>query len=58
LGQIENQTGIGYSSLIDAMHQLSKKLKDVPNALIEAYRASEVKHADETGWFKRGEQLI
>jgi len=50
LGQIEKQTGIGYSSLIDAMHQLSKRLKDVPNALIAAYRASEVKHADETGW--------
>jgi len=50
LGQIEKQTGIGYSSLIDAMHQLSKRLKNVPNALIEAYRASEVKHADETGW--------
>jgi transposase len=50
LGQIEKQTGIGYSSLIDAMHQLSKRLKDVPNALIEAYRGSLVKHADETGW--------
>jgi transposase len=50
LGQIEKQTGIGYSSLIDAMHQLSKRLKGVPNALIAAYRASEVKHADETGW--------
>jgi transposase len=50
LGQIEKQTGIGYSSLIDAMHQLSKRLKDVPNALIADYRASEVKHADETGW--------
>jgi transposase len=32
------------------MHQLSKRLKDVPNALIEAYRNSPVKHADETGW--------
>jgi len=50
LGQIEKQTGIGYSSLVDAMHQLSKRLKDVPNALIEAYRDSLVKHADETGW--------
>ena len=50
LGQIEKQTGIGYSSLVDAMHQLSKRLKDVPNALIEAYRNSPVKHADETGW--------
>ena len=50
LGQIEKQTGIGYSSLVDAMHQLSKRLKHVPNALIEAYRSSEIKHADETGW--------
>jgi len=50
LGQIEKQTGVGYSSLIDAMHQLSKRLKDVPNALIQVYRGSVVKHADETGW--------
>ena len=50
LGQIERQTGIGYSSLVDAMHQLAKRLRDVPKALIEAYRASGVKHADETGW--------
>jgi len=50
LGQIEKQTGIGYSSLIDAMHQLSKRLRDIPEALIEAYRCSAVKHADETGW--------
>src|SRR4030043_652401 len=54
LGQIEKQTGIGYSSLIDAMHQLSKRLKDVPQALIEAYRQSTVKHADETGWATDG----
>lgn len=50
LGQIEKQTGIGYSSIVDAMHQLSKRLKDVPNALIQTYRDSLVKHADETGW--------
>ncbi|MFB0525806.1 MAG: IS66 family transposase [Phycisphaerae bacterium] len=50
LGQIEKQTGVGYSSLVDAMHQLSKRLKDVPKVLIEAYRQAAVKHADETGW--------
>jgi len=55
LGQIEKQTGIGYSSLVDAMHQLSKRLKDVPKALIEAYRNSPVKHADETGWRTDGD---
>jgi transposase len=50
LGQIEKQTGIGYSSLVDAMHQLAKRLKHVPSALIENYRKAPVKHADETGW--------
>jgi transposase len=50
LGQIEKQTGVGYSSLIDAMHQLAKRLKGVPKTLIGAYRDSPVKHADETGW--------
>jgi len=54
LGQIEKQTGLGYSSLVDAMHQLSKRLKGVPNALIETYRNSPVKHADETGWRTNG----
>ena len=50
LGQVEKQTGVGYSSLVDAMHQLAKRLKDVPKYLIEAYRRAPVKHADETGW--------
>ena len=34
LGQIEKQTGVGYSSLIDAMHQLARRLKNVPESLI------------------------
>lgn len=55
LGQIEKQTGIGYSSLIDAMHKLAGMLKDVPNALIQAYRLALVKHADETGWRRDGQ---
>ncbi len=50
LGQIEKQTGIGYSSLVDAMHQLARRLKNVPESLILAYRQAAVKHADETGW--------
>jgi transposase len=50
LGQIEKQTGIGYSSLVDAMHQLAKRLTDIPKSLIETYRQAPVKHADETGW--------
>jgi hypothetical protein len=55
LGQIEKQTGLGYSSLVDAMHQLSRRLKDVPRALIQAYQQAPVKHADETGWRTDGQ---
>jgi hypothetical protein len=55
LGQIEKQTGIGYSSLVDAMHQLAGILKEVPKSLIEAYRSAAVKHADETGWRTDGQ---
>jgi transposase len=50
LGQLEQQTGIGYGSLVDAMHQLARWLKDVPETLVQAYRKAPVKHADETGW--------
>jgi transposase len=55
LGQIEKQTGIGYSSLVEAMHQLANRLKNVPNVLIQAYRKAPVKHADETGWRTDGQ---
>ena len=44
LGQIEKQTGIGYSSLVDALHQLAGILKDVPKSLIEAYRSAAVNY--------------
>jgi len=54
LGQIEKQTGLGYGSLVDAMHQLARRLKAVPEALREAYRRAPVKHADETGWRNDG----
>jgi len=54
VGQIEKQTGVGYSSLIDALHQLATHMKDVPDALIKAYRLAPVKHADETGWRTNG----
>jgi transposase len=54
LGQIEKQTGVGYSSLVEALHQLSERFKEVPKALIQAYRQASVKHADETGWRTEG----
>jgi len=50
LGQLEKQTGVGYGSLIDAMHQLAGRLKGIPEKLVEEYRSAPVRHADETGW--------
>ena len=55
LGQLERQTGIGCGSLVNAMHQLAGWLQDVPAKLIEEYRPSFVKHADETGWRTDGQ---
>jgi transposase len=55
LGHLERQTGVNVGSLIKAMHQLSRILKDVPDKLIEQYRQAPVKHADETGWRNDGQ---
>jgi transposase len=55
LGQLEQQLGIGYGSLLQAMHGLAKLLEKVPDRLIEAYRRAAVKHADETGWRNDGQ---
>ncbi len=54
LGQLEKQTGIGYGSLVDALHQLARRLKGVPERLLKEYRRAPVKHADETGWRNDG----
>jgi hypothetical protein len=50
LGQLERQMGVGYGSLVDALHQLARRLEPVIPKLIDAYRRSPVRHADETGW--------
>jgi transposase len=50
LGQLERQMGVGYGSLIDALHQLARRLEPVIPKLVQAYRRSPVRHADETGW--------
>ena len=55
LGHLERQTGVNVGSLIKAMHQLGGMLKDVPDKLIEEYRQAAVKHADETGWRRDGQ---
>jgi len=50
LGQLERQTGIGYSSLVQALHGLARRLAPVLVPLRRRYRRARVKHADETGW--------
>jgi transposase len=50
LGQIEKQTEIPYSSLLQALHGLARRLEPVIPVLLDQYRRSPVKHADETGW--------
>lgn len=50
LGQIEARTRIGYGALVDALHQLARRLKDVPEYLVGLYRQAYDKHADETTW--------
>lgn len=50
LGQLERQTGVGYGSLVDAMHQLARRLEGIIPRLIREYRRAPVRHADETGW--------
>lgn len=50
LGQLEKQTGIAVGSIVDALHQLARRMGTVPDRLLTEYRRAAVKHADETGW--------
>ncbi len=49
-GRLESQVGVGYGTLVGAMHQLARRLEPVIPRLVAAYRRAPVKHADETGW--------
>jgi transposase len=55
LGHLERKLGIGYGTMIKAMHRLAAILQEVPDRLIKDYRAAPVKHADETGWRNNGQ---
>ena len=54
LGRLEAQISIGYGTLVGALHRLARLLAAVPERLVLEYRASPVKHADETGWRNDG----
>jgi hypothetical protein len=50
LGQLESQLDVGYGTLLGALHQLARLLEPVCEHLVQDYRKTPVKHADETGW--------
>ncbi len=54
LGRLEAQISIGYGTLVGALHRLARLFAAVPERLVLEYRASPVKHADETGWRNDG----
>jgi transposase len=55
MGRIIEQIDIGLGPLIKIFHRLAKLFSHIPNRLIEQYRQSPVKHADETGWRNDGQ---
>ena len=54
IGRISEQLGVNSGSIVTAFHSLAKMFSEVPNELIERYRKSFAKHADETGWRTNG----
>lgn len=50
LGRVCEQLGVGDGSLVEIFHRMARLFSGVIPKLIEEYRHSPVKHADETGW--------
>jgi len=55
MGRICEQIGICVGPLIGIFHRLARTFAYVPSRLIEQYRQSPVKHADETSWRNDGQ---
>ena len=54
IGRVCEQIGLGAGSLVTILQRLARLFADVPERLIDIYRTSPVKHADETGWRTNG----
>jgi len=54
MGRVCEQMGIEPGSLVQMLHRLARLFAGVPEKLIQQYRQSPVKHADETGWRTNG----
>jgi transposase len=50
LGQIVERLGLKYATVIESLQRVGEKLKPNLAGLKEIFRASVVRHADETGW--------
>jgi transposase len=55
IGRISEMTGINVGSVVEIYHRLFRLLTQVMETLIEEYRHSPVRHADETGWRNDGQ---
>lgn len=55
LGRVCEQLQVNAGSLIECFHRMAHLFTPIVPKLIEAYRQSPVKHADETGWRTNGQ---
>jgi transposase len=55
IGRISEMTGANAGSIIDIYHRLARLLGPLMPSLVDAYRRSPVRHADETGWRNDGQ---
>ncbi|MGH2621516.1 MAG: IS66 family transposase, partial [Anaerolineales bacterium] len=50
LGTVSEQLGLALGTLVQMLHRLAALFHGVADSLIQVYRRSPVRHADETGW--------
>jgi transposase len=55
MGRISEMTDINVGSIVEIHHRLFRLFRQVMEALIEEYRRSPVRHADETSWRNDGQ---
>lgn len=55
MGRVCEQTDLGPGSLVEIFHRLARLFEEVPGQLIQQYRQTPVKHADETTWRTEGQ---
>ena len=54
MSRIATRLNLNTGSLLEAMHRLAKRFRNIPDQLMAQYRQAPVKHADETGWRNDG----